>query len=90
MSPRDYFVLAIRIFGLWEIPAGVGNLANFANLKLGLYPMSTTVEPNGYLLIATFDLALAALFLFGARKIASWCDEGTQEPTKSSADGDLA
>jgi hypothetical protein len=90
MKSREWFVLGIRLFGIWQITQAVGFLSTYVNMRLRLYEMSSQIDPNSYLLNSAFDFALAAGFLFGARKLAAWCDEGQEEPAKERKETELA
>lgn len=86
MNPREWFVLGIRLFGLWSLMTGVGYAANFVDARLGLSQLPLGTKPNGYLFYAACDFAIAAYFLFGARHLAGICEShgerngDTEEP----------
>lgn len=88
MNPRQWFVLGIRLFGVWLLIEGVGFVANFLDLRLGLGLVPETGRPAGYLLYAAFDFALAAFFLLAPGKLASWCEAADDGDVAS--DGDVA
>ena len=81
-SPREWFVLGIRLFGLWLLTRGVGCVANFVDFRLGLNELPPGTSSNGYLFYAASDFALAAYFSPGARHMACICEGG-----KSSDEG---
>lgn len=74
MNPREWFVLGIRLFGVWMLIQGVTYVAAFADQRLGMSEQPRGMNPNGNILYAAFDFALAAYFLFGARHLARVCD----------------
>ena len=74
MSPREWFVLGIRLFGLWLLTRGVTYLSGFVDLRLGLGVPLRGTNANGFLFYAACDFALAAHFLFGARHLARICE----------------
>jgi hypothetical protein len=89
MTPRDWFALGVRLFGVWMLIRAAAYIASFVDLKLGLTPIpfSGGGNPTGYLLYATFDLALAALFLLWTRKLVNWT-YGEDPANKAVAPGD--
>jgi hypothetical protein len=74
MTSREWFVLGIRLFGLWLVTRGVAYVAMFADVKLHLNDVARGTNPNGYLLYAAFDFAVAGYFLLGAHHLAGICD----------------
>ncbi len=82
MTPHDWFVLGIRLFGLWSLTQGVSYLANFVDLQIGLSDTPRATNPNSYLFYAACDFTLAAYFLLGTRHLAGICERGgsSEEP----------
>ena len=76
MNPLEWFVLGIRLFGVWLLTKGVAYFATFVDLRFGLTGTSGDTNPNSYLYYAAFDFALAAYFLLGARQLAGICERG--------------
>ncbi|MHB8865660.1 MAG: hypothetical protein ACYC6N_25055 [Pirellulaceae bacterium] len=76
MSPQEWFVLGIRLFGVWLLTKGVAYFASYVDLRFGLTGMSGDTSPNSYLYYAGCDFALAAYFLLGARHLAGICERG--------------
>jgi hypothetical protein len=66
--------LGVRLFGVWEFVQAVAYTESFIEVKLGMIntPFNRESSPVGYLLFATIDLALAALFLLWTRKFVDW------------------
>ena len=69
MNPRQWFVLGIRLFGVWLPIEGVGFVANFLDLRLGLGLVPETGRPAGYLLYAASISPWLPSFLLAP---ASW------------------
>jgi hypothetical protein len=65
MNPLEWFVLGIRLFGVWLLTKGVAYFASFIDLRFGLTGTSGDTNPNSYLYYAACDFALAAYFLLG-------------------------
>jgi hypothetical protein len=76
MDSREWFILGIRIFGIWLLTRGVGYFASFVDFRFGLTGTSGELSPNSYLYYAACELALAAYFLVGARHLAGICERG--------------
>ena len=76
MSPQEWFVLGIRLFGVWLLTKGVAYFASFVDLRLALTGIPGDTNANGYLYYAACDFALAAYFLLGARHLAGICERG--------------
>jgi hypothetical protein len=74
MNPREWFVLGIRLFGLWSLTRGAGYLASFVDLRMGLNEMLPGAGAKTYLFHAACEFAIAAYFLFGARHLAGICE----------------
>jgi hypothetical protein len=74
MTPREWFILGIRLFGLYLITRGTTYVAAFADYKLALSESPRGVNPTGNLLYAAIDFALALYFLLGARHLAGFCE----------------
>lgn len=74
MTSREWFLLGIRLFGLWLVTRGVAYVAMCADVKLHLNDVPHGTNPNGYLLYAAFDFAVAGNFLLGAHHLANICD----------------
>ncbi|MBX6315953.1 MAG: hypothetical protein IRY99_24020 [Isosphaeraceae bacterium] len=86
MIPRDWFVLGIRLFGIWLITCSASYLMTFCDFRFGLVAVRELVNPHGYLLYATSDLILALIFLRGAQRIAAWCDGEAHEKEEKPQD----
>ena len=88
MNPNEWFVLGIRLFGLWRLIEAVISLASFVDmriLKLNEPPRGT--HPTGYLFYAAVDFALAAWLLLGSRRIARACEsEGNKSAPNQGVD----
>jgi hypothetical protein len=76
MNPREWFVLGIRLFGIWCLTRGVTQFASFADLRFHLSGSLPDMKPNAYLYYAAWDFVLAAYFLLGARHLAGICERG--------------
>jgi hypothetical protein len=72
MTCRDLFALGVRLFGIWLITRGLMYVEGFADFKM--YPNSDRAfhSAAGYLIYATLDFGLAALFLLWTRVIVAW------------------
>jgi hypothetical protein len=88
MTSREWFVLGIRLFGLWMLARGVGYVASFTDLTLHYGDTSSDTNPNSYLLFAAFEFAAAGYFLLGARHFAGICDRNRQDDEQGPEDGD--
>ncbi len=84
MNPREWFVLGIRLFGIWMVTRAATYLTGFVDYKLGLIETTSRANPTEQLLFATSDLALAAYFLFGARHLAPLCESDDRKDSKGS------
>ncbi len=80
MNPKEWFVLGIRLFGLWLLTRGMNYISAFADLKLGLSETPRGQNPTGNILYAAFDFAVAAYFLLGARHFAKLCESEEPDP----------
>ncbi len=89
MGPREWFVLGIRLFGLWLLTRGVGCVANFVDFRIGLNELPPGTSPNGYLFYAACDFALAAYFLLGARHLARICEGGGKSSDEGQYDEEI-
>jgi hypothetical protein len=89
MTSREWFVLGIRLFGLWMLTRGVAYLASFTDLTLHYSDTSRGTNPNSYLLYAAFDFAVAGYFLLGARHFAGICDRIHQSDEQEREDEDI-
>src|SRR6056297_1996794 len=76
MNPHEWFVLGIRLFGVWLLTKGVAYFASFVDFRFGLTGTPGESSPNSYLYYAACELALAAYFLLGARHLAGICERG--------------
>jgi len=76
VNSREWFVLGIRLFGVWLLTRGVGYFASFIDFRFGLTGTPGESSPNSYLYYAACELALAAYFLLGARHLAGICERG--------------
>ena len=72
MNIRDWFGLAVRIFGLWLVCRSLPYLSSFVDVKL--YPSSDKAQAGAaaMLIYAILDLTLAAVFLLWTRAVVSW------------------
>jgi hypothetical protein len=86
MSNKEWFALAVRIFGVWLIATAVGNVATFFDGKL--YPGSPQARDAaaGNLIYATFNFALAAFFLLWTHVVVGWT-YGEEREGDRSGDG---
>ena len=80
MTPRDLFGLGVRFLGIWLLFRGTTYVSMFVHGKL--YPDSGRVMSSaaGDLIFASFDYALALLFLVRADAIARWSYDGATPP----------
>ena len=88
MKQREWFVLGVRLLGVWVVIAGIGELVALAEVRFGLVsPLHT--ELGAYLLHAAVDFAVGAYLLSGGSILATFAfgAEGSDEPEeRGSAD----
>lgn len=46
MDSREWFILGIRLFGIWLLTRGVGYFASFVDFRFGLTETSGELSPN--------------------------------------------
>ena len=66
MKPRDYFGVAIRVLGVWQILAGIAELVTCANVMMKLFEAVHT-SPFAYLTHGLVQLLFGGMLLFSAQ-----------------------
>ena len=70
MNPRDWFLVGVRLFGVWPVLQGISMLVIFALTKLQFFaPVKT--NPASYLLESGVDFIVGFYFISGAPLIAN-------------------
>lgn len=69
MSPRMWFTLVLRYFGVSEVIAGLSSLVTAYNVHLGYFNGSATA--GAFVNHGVEGLALGAVLLFGAPQISA-------------------
>src|SRR4051794_36855433 len=81
MRPRDWFLVAVRVLGLWVFYCGFVDLIYFGAILLGLGPHSLVEKEYvgsaekasmTYLWYGAGRFALALYFLFRAEGLTKW------------------
>jgi hypothetical protein len=74
MKGLDWFIVGVRLLGVWFLAQAVMYGVTFLDVALGMTPLRGDVTtPNVYLLYGAGNLLLALFFLFGAEPVAGWC-----------------
>jgi hypothetical protein len=77
MTPREWFILGIRLFGISLLIRGLRYIVSYLDVQLGLgeWDEWSDGNPAVFLLYAAVDLVLAGYFLLAPGNFASWCDQ---------------
>jgi hypothetical protein len=86
MTGRDWFIVGVRLMGVWTAVRGTAYLAMFVNYRFGLYEVRLNDAPHSFAVAAAFNFLLAAYFLIGGRHLASLCYGREKAPEKSCDD----
>ena len=71
MTPRLWFSVALRAFGVWEVIDALYHFTTVVTIKTGLYtPVAS--QPASFLLHGIVKLAIALVLLKGAPLIAAY------------------
>lgn len=84
MKPQDWFVLGVRLFGVWTLWSGASYVARWFDLRfVGTSWESDSPRATSYLIWAFAEFAVATYFLLGARHLAGICYRQEQEETSA-------
>ena len=81
MRPRDWFLVAVKVLGVYIFWRGSSYLVGFLQILFGLIPSliidkdyggSSEKAASYYLIYAAADIAVAAYCLFGTEGLTAW------------------
>lgn len=78
MSGRDWFVVGVRLIGVWVLYTALGYFAAYADIRMAQATGHQPVVPNGgyeggYLLQGAFFGAFSVYLILGTEHLASLC-----------------
>ena len=85
MTPRDWFALIIRAFGVWQALVAIDTAVGIFNLYAQLAHLERT-QPGAYINHFIVNVFLATLFLLAAPRISAAfypSPRGVSEPEES-------
>jgi hypothetical protein len=95
MRPRDWFSVGLRLFGVWLVYRGVGDLLAAASWLLGLTPRYVAKDFDDAHSGVMFSLmysagyfALSAYFLFGSEHLTRWSYDEPSPTSDEDGPGD--
>jgi len=73
MSPLDWFILGVRLFGVWLMIRGIEDLVTYLGIKWE-FAHSRSEDPAAkWFFYGFFDLMISAYLLLGAKHFATLC-----------------
>lgn len=82
MTPRSWFTLALRLFGVWAAIDGIDEIITVLNFKAGFFQPGYT-QVWAYALKAAGKILVAYCLLVGAPMIAAFFYGGAEKPVSS-------
>ena len=73
MKSSDWFIIGVRLLGVWLLIQCLQELIAFTELKTGMVTRQLTTS-SAYTFHAMIDFCAAGLLLFGARPLAGLFD----------------